>query len=187
MMIYVVTEDVGVAGALGRNAHIQAQADIARRTALYGEIVTDRAELRARLTANDRTLYLFAHGNHWVVGRFDDMGDLVAHLRDDLGAFENVHGRTLNEIYVNSCDSENHAAMIAAILRNTVIPGRFFTVVGTRGRSFTDAQGNVRVARGDDEADELDANTHLNADRFQQMIDRNCLAVGEGLATWQCP
>lgn len=184
-MIYVVFETPGHDG--GRNDHIQKQAVIAERTNLYGAIITDRAGFRRQLTANDRTLYLFAHGNNWVVGRFDDMGDLVEHLRDDLGAFDNVGGRTLNQIYVNSCDSENHASMIAAILRNTVIPGRFFTVVGTRGRSFSDMQGNVRVARTSEDADELDNSTHLSAERFQQMIERNCLAIGEGLATWQCP
>jgi hypothetical protein len=185
-MIYVVTEAPG-GGADGRNTHIQAQAVIAERTALYGAIITDKAGFRQRLAAGDRTLYLFAHGNDWVVGRFDDMGDLEAHLLAHLGAFDNVSGRTLNQLYVNSCDSENHAAMIAGILRNVVIPGRFFTVVGTRGRSFSDTLGNVRVARTAQDADELDANTHLTAERFQQMIDRNCLGVGEGLATWQCP
>ena len=183
-MIYVVTEDEATPGARARNAHIQAQAAAAAATGHYGALITDHQGLRQALEGRDRRLFLFAHGNAQVVGRFGDMNALVAHLRDHLRPFNAFNGRTINEIFVNSCESEGHAGAIAAAVR-AEFPGRFMTIIGTRGRSFTDTQGNVRVARTNEEADELDASTRLNPERFQQMIDRNCLAVGEGLAVWQ--
>jgi hypothetical protein len=188
-MIFVVTQDLREQDAAAHNKNITAQAVLAQQTGQYGQIVASARDVEAAIGGGDTTLYLFAHGNNWVVGRFDDMGDLVGLLRDDLRAFEKYRGRRLTHIVVNSCESQTHAAQITGIMRHAIIhPQQAFTVIGTEGRAFSDVNGNIRVAVSSEGADLIDEaiDRNANRDRFQALIEKHCHPAGAGLAMFQC-
>ncbi|GEM_PF-4873104 len=205
-MIYVILEDeTGKSGKelkelKERNELIKKMAAEAVNFKTYGQIVSSNRDVRQSIENNDKTLYLFAHGNVRQFGKFwgGTAGvvaeNLLDELKDKLGIFKSVNSygkgqkvKTpyIQELVLNSCESAGIARELATQLRGNLESYQSLTVVGTKGRAFTDLNGQIRVAKSDQEANEIDQvikeKGSLNRERYTGLINKKCHPASMGL------